>query len=166
MRDARDQSSKCRELFGLDQRVLRFTQVTQRRLGGVLGASKFPLAALALADIDMRADPAIYRVGSVAQRHHAGQERAKNPVLSRQRQLRLDRVSVFKRLGPALAENRVPAMRVDFSGRPARVLVPVIVEPVDRALGIGHPDQLRDGIRQRVELALACRERCLGALVR
>src|SRR5258707_11068719 len=67
-------------------------------------------------------------------------------------------------MAPALAENRLPPLGIDFTGGPAGVFVPVIVEPVDRAACIGHPDQLRDGIRQRVELAFAGRERCLGAL--
>ena len=78
-----------------------------------------------------------------------------DPVLSEQRQLRLEGGTAFKRLDPVLAENGVPTMRVDFSERPARVFVPVIVEPVDRAACIGHPDQLRDGIRQGAELTLA-----------
>ena len=63
-----------------------------------------------------------------------------------------------------MAEDRLPAVRVDFAGRPARVFVPVIVEPVDGALRIGHPHQLWNGIRQRVELALAGLQRGFRAL--
>ena len=55
-------------------------------------------------------------------------------------------------------------MRVDLAGGPARVFVPVTVEPVDRAVGVRHPHQLRNRIRQRVELAFAGPQRGLGAL--
>jgi hypothetical protein len=40
-------------------RVLGFLQMLQRRLGRIPGAADLLLAALALADVDMRPDPAI-----------------------------------------------------------------------------------------------------------
>ena len=42
--------------------------------------------------------------------------------------------------------------------------MPMIVEPENLASRFGHPDQLRNGISQGVELAFACPKRPLGAL--
>ena len=52
-------SCNFRELFGFDQGVLGFFQVPQRCLGRVPGATYLVLAALAFADVDVSADPAI-----------------------------------------------------------------------------------------------------------
>src|SRR4051794_8815136 len=37
----------------------------------------------------------------------------------------------------------------------SRVLIPALVEPEDAPIGVSHPCQLRYGIRERTELALA-----------
>ena len=93
MRNTGDKPSKRRELLGLDQRILGFPQMSQRGLGRVLCPVNLLLTALALADVDMGADPAIDDAGCIAQRNGAGQERTILSVLSEQRKLRLQRHS-------------------------------------------------------------------------
>ena len=56
MGDAGHQPAERGELFRLDQRILGFAQIAQRRLRGVLGLAHFLLAALALADIQRHGD--------------------------------------------------------------------------------------------------------------
>ena len=58
----------------------------------------------------------------------------------------------------------MPAMRIDLAGGPSRVVVPMIVEPVDRAACFRHPDQLWNRICQGVELAFTGLEGSLRAL--
>ena len=89
MRDAGHQPAEGCEFFRFDQRVLRLLQVLQRGLRRILGAAHLLFAALALADVDVGADPAIDRAGCIAQRNGAGQERTVLPVLAAQRQLDL-----------------------------------------------------------------------------
>src|ERR1700738_1431910 len=47
-------------------------------------------------------------------------------------------------------------MSAGIDGRHARVVVPTAVEPEDSAVGLSHPNQLRDGVGQCVKLPLAC----------
>ncbi len=59
MRDTGDKPSKRCELLGLDQRMLGIPQMSQCGFGRVLCPVNLALAALALADVDMGADPAV-----------------------------------------------------------------------------------------------------------
>src|SRR2546423_15653742 len=56
-------------------------------------------------------------------------------------------------------QSSLPVVRIR-----ARVLVPMIVEPENLASCLGHPYQLRNGIRQGMELTFAGPQRRLGAL--
>ena len=50
-------------------------------------------------------------------------------------------------------------MRAGVPNGRAGVVVPMIVKPENVAFRVGHPYQLWNGIRQGVELTLACRQR-------
>ena len=70
----RHQPSQSGELFRLDQRILRFTQVAQRRLGRILGLAHLGLDALALAMSSATVTifsipPAASRIGSLLTSH-------------------------------------------------------------------------------------------------
>ena len=170
--NAGHQPPERRKLLGFDQRILRLPQLAERLLGRILGAADFLLMALALADVDVRADPAIDGAGRVAQRNGARQERAILTVPSTQRQFHLGCGSALQRPYPARTrllqrgrgQDRLPVVRAAVAGRRSRVVVPATVEPVDPALGVGHPHQLRNGIRECMELAFARLQGRLGAL--
>jgi hypothetical protein len=129
-------------------------------------------AALLLADIDVSSNPSVDAPRCVAQWYHPGQEWTVLPVPSEQGQLYLQCCSGLEGLRPAAARIRkrsgsekcLPVMGVAISGWHARIVVPMAVDPEYPPVGLRHPDQLRDGVGQRVKLPLACPECCFGAL--
>lgn len=52
-------AARCCELFRFDQGVLGFPQISQRGFSSIPGTAYLLLAALALADVDVGADPSI-----------------------------------------------------------------------------------------------------------
>jgi hypothetical protein len=120
-----------------------------------------------LADVDMGAYPAIDDRIRIAERNDARQKRSMLSIFAAQWQLHLQRRSGFQRLRPlpshyaahCRGENSLPVAFYDFSGREARIFVPMTVKPKDFAVSFGHPDELRNGIRQHMELPLTGPER-------
>ena len=103
-------------------------------------------------DVCVRAEPANDAPGLVAHGHGAGQKPAPFAVGAPQRKDILPRLTAFDRLlepvGYPLHHRRVvhglPAPACHLLGGRARVVMPTLVVPVDRAVRLSHPGKVGD----------------------
>ncbi len=119
--------------------------------------------ALDLVDVGVRAEPAHHVAVAVMHGFDPRQEPAEIAVGAADGKLHLERRAGAHRFVPMFEHGRqhrrvvhfLPAPARRFFGRDARVFIPALVEPDDRAVRIGHPRQLRNGVGQRAQFFFA-----------
>jgi len=125
------------------------------------------LALVLLGDIGVGPEPARHPACGIPDRHGARQEPPVLPVRAAQRECVLPRLArvpgaLDARDGSAHmigVMNLAPAPALHLLQRRAGVFVPTPVVPVDPALCVGHPGELRQGIRHAAELRLTLARR-------